>query len=121
MRSRLLSRVLFKHSQVYLPCHKDEVVLATDWGRIQLCRETYRPAGRRATDVYIVRFLGSRGRAELATLDPADRLPNVASEVWTMNPPGFGRTTGPPDLTRFASSARQVVSHARTLRAGSLW
>ena len=94
------------------------MLLPTSWGRIQLWRETYQPAGPRATEVYIVRFLGSRGRAELATLDRADRLPNVASEVWTMNPPGFGRTTRPPDLARFASSAREVPSHVAEIARG---
>ncbi|APV51990.1 hypothetical protein BWI17_21365 [Betaproteobacteria bacterium GR16-43] len=49
----------------------------------------------------------------MATLDPVDRLDRVSSEVWTVNPPGFGATTGPPDLERYADCAEIAVEALR--------
>lgn len=41
----------------------------------------------------------------MATLDPADRLPDMDAEVWTVNPPGYGASSGPATLTRYADAA----------------
>jgi pimeloyl-ACP methyl ester carboxylesterase len=45
-------------------------------------------------DLVVLRLLGARGRAELSTQDPANRLSGIRSITWTMNPPGFGGSKG---------------------------
>jgi uncharacterized protein len=114
----LVSRGFLRPSHHYLPCRKDELLIKAPWGVVQVWREYSDPMGRGAKEpeAYFLRFLGSRGRAEMATLDPADRLDEIAAEVWTVNPPAFGRTTGPANLERYADCAllamNQMRSHA---------
>lgn len=114
-----MSRVFLQPSHHYIPCRKDELLVATAWGKVQIWRE--RSAAQPA-QVYFLRFLGSRGRAEMATLDPADRLDGAASEVWTVNPPAFGGTTGPAELERYADCALTAIEGLRAhARGAPVW
>jgi pimeloyl-ACP methyl ester carboxylesterase len=120
----LAGRVFLRPSHHYIPCRKEELLISASWGVVQVWREySDRTSERqRDPDVYFLRFLGSRGRAEMATLDPADRLPERAAEVWTVNPPGFGRTTGPADLERYADCALLAIDHLhRHSRGRPIW
>ena len=109
----LVGRAFLRPSHHYVPCRKEELLISATWGVVQVWREYSDGPSARQTDpdIYFLRFLGSRGRAEMATLDPADRLPGRAAEVWTVNPPGFGRTTGPADLERYADCALLAIDH----------
>jgi pimeloyl-ACP methyl ester carboxylesterase len=49
----------------------------------------------------VLRLLGARGRAELATLDPARFLTSVRSVVATVNPTGFGGARGSCALSSY--------------------
>lgn len=53
----------------------------------------------------VLRLLGAQGRAELATEDPANRLSGVGSAVWTLNPPGYGASSGPTTVRKYLSAA----------------
>lgn len=112
----LVSRVFFRPSHNYLPSHKEELIVSASWGEVQIWREYHLPtnAPHASPELLVLRFLGSRGRAEMATLDPVDRLGDVASEVWTVNAPGFGRTTGPASLKRYADSS--LLAHEAILK-----
>jgi uncharacterized protein len=107
MLDPLVSRLFFRPTHNYLPSEKEELIVSARWGDVQIWREYHVPAGSPGTTpaLLILRFLGSRGRAEIATLDPANRLADIASEVWTVNAPGFGRTTGPASLRRYADAS----------------
>ena len=120
MRQRFVNQIFFRPSNEYIPCRKDEVLLQTDSGQVQLWREySGRTAGAwRDARLHVVRFLGSRGRAEMATLDPVDRLPNVDAAVWTLNPPAFGATSGPPDLDRYVRCAIAALEHVSSVANG---
>lgn len=107
----LVSRGFLRPSHHYIPCRKHELLLDAPWGRVQVWRE-YSGAPQGQPRVRFLRFLGSRGRAEMATLDPADRLEGDA-EVWTVNPPGFGATTGPSDLEHYADCALMAAAALR--------
>jgi len=103
--------VFLRPSHHYIPCHKEEVLLGTAGGTVQLWREYSQPDQARPAQACFLRFLGSRGRAEMATLDPANRLGNRAAEVWTLNPPAFGATSGPPDLGRYVDCVLAALDH----------
>ncbi len=120
----LVSRSFLRPSHHYIPCRKEELLISASWGVVQVWREySEGPSGRqRAPEIYFLRFLGSRGRAEMATLDPANRLPGRAAEVWPVNPPGFGRTTGPGDLGRYADCALLAIDHlSKHCRGRPIW
>jgi pimeloyl-ACP methyl ester carboxylesterase len=120
----LVSRGFLRPSHHYVPSRKQELLIRAPWGVVQVWREYSGRLDRKGHEprVYFLRFLGSRGRAEMATLDPADRLENTAAEVWTVNPPAFGGTTGPADLERYADCALLAMDHLRTHAEGKpIW
>jgi uncharacterized protein len=122
--SSLISRGFLRPSHHYIPCTKEEHLIDVPWGKVQLWREYNEAASRhsaRAQHIFL-RFLGSRGRAELATLDPADRLPETPAKVWTVNAPAFGGTSGPPDLEHYADCALAAVDYlSKRLEGRPLW
>ncbi len=69
-------------------------------------------------DLFVLRFLGAGGRAEMGTTDPLNRLPHARGEIWIANPPGFGLSTGPVSLMRYAESALRVFDEMAAI-AGS--
>ncbi len=116
----LLANALLRPSQVPISCAKEEVLVQGRHGRIQLWKEYSGEPGKRIdAGLYILRFLGSRGRAELATLDPADRLLIAGCEVWTVNPQGSAARQAPA-ASRLTRMSRRVPSStfARSPRAG---
>ncbi len=120
----LVSRGFLSPSHHYIPCAKEELLIGTAWGKVQIWREySESPVSeRREPNVYFLRFLGSRGRAEMATLDPADRVAGLGAEVWTVNPPAFGQTSGPPDLERYADCALAAIDRLRKHARGKpIW
>ncbi len=67
--------------------------------RSQLAQRNGRP------DVYVLRFYGNADRAERWVSDEADSWNERAMEVWGMNYPGFGGSTGPAKLARVGPAA----------------
>jgi pimeloyl-ACP methyl ester carboxylesterase len=119
---RWISRAFLRPSHHYIACGKEELLIGTPWGKVQLWREYSHPGAARSAQIYFLRFLGSRGRAEMATLDPADRLAGAACEVWTLNPPAFGGTTGPAELERYADCAAAAFEYlTRHARGVPVW
>lgn len=55
--------------------------------------------------LYILRFYGNADRADRWVAAEADMWNNRAVEVWGMNYPGFGGSTGPPRLKRLGPAA----------------
>jgi pimeloyl-ACP methyl ester carboxylesterase len=52
------------------------------------------------TEAYVLRFYGNADRAEHWVADEAEMWNNRAVEVWGVNYPGFGGSTGPARLAR---------------------
>ena len=62
-----------------------------------------RAAGR--ADSYVLRFYGNADRPERWVASEAEMFPDRAVEVWGVNYPGFGGSTGPARLTRVGPAA----------------
>lgn len=107
LSQRLWYQALLRPSTNPIPCRKQEVKLRGGQDIVHLFAERSCMAldNRLDPELIVLRFLGARGRAELATLDPANRIPNVNTLVWTMNPPGFGKSTGHRTIERYAKAA----------------
>src|SRR5438128_8939363 len=56
-------------------------------------------------DIYILRFYGNADRAERWVAAEADEWNDRAVEIWGMNYPGFGSSTGPSRLSRIGPAA----------------
>ena len=68
-------------------------------------------------DLFVVKFLGTSGRAERSGSDPFDRWADRTIEFWSVNPPGYGASPGTPSLAGLISAA-EAVSTAIRARAG---
>jgi len=56
-------------------------------------------------DTYVLRFYGNADRAEYWVAEEAEAWNDLAVEVWGMNYPGFGGSTGPARLARIGPAA----------------
>ena len=56
-------------------------------------------------DTYVLRFYGNADRAERWVAAEADEWNDRAVEIWGMNYPGFGGSTGPARLSRIGPAA----------------
>ena len=69
-------------------------------------------------DIFILRFYGNADRADRWAAAEAAMWSDRAVEVWGMNYPGFGGSTGPSRLARMASAAVRTFDEARGQAAG---
>ena len=72
-------------------------------------------------DLLVLKFPGTAGRAERSTGFPMDFFEDeeVDVEVWTWNPPGYGRSPGRASLSGIAEAAIGFWNHVTERRAGS--
>lgn len=61
-----------------------------------------------APDVYILKLVGAGGRAECVTAYPFDFWDDLITEVWAVNPPGFGGSSGRASLSTWDKAAQAV-------------
>lgn len=89
-----------------LPFEKGELELWT--AKSQLARE------KGSADVYILRFYGNADRADRWVAAEAEMWNERAIEIWGMNYPGFGGSTGPARLKRIAPAAMTAFDALRS-------
>ena len=56
-------------------------------------------------DVFVLKFAGTDERAERTNYQPLDSWPDLSGEVWSVNPPGYGGSSGRATLRTFAAAA----------------
>lgn len=96
--------------------HKTRKPIAFDGGHIEVWVEQHKPVesfGR--PDLFVLKFPGTGGRAERGTLHPAEVWEDLYSEVWTVNPPGYGGSTGRATLRSLPHAARTVFENLRNI------
>jgi len=71
-----------------------------------------------AADLFVLKFPGTAGRAERSSAHPADAWPGLAVELWTVNPPGYGGSTGTASLRHTAAVADAVFEQLESQAAG---
>lgn len=82
-------------------------VHATDWEAIE------------PPQLLVLKLPGTGGRAERSTRFPASLLGEVTSEVWTWNPPGYGRSTGRGSLVSIAAAVLHFYDWVVARRRGA--
>jgi len=80
-----------------IPFEKGDLELWT--AKSQLAQRSGQP------DIYVLRFYGNADRAERWVAAEAEAWDRRAVEIWGMNYPGFGGSTGPARLSRIAPAA----------------
>jgi pimeloyl-ACP methyl ester carboxylesterase len=84
--------------------------------------ELWNPAGHEhppgEADLYILKFGGTGGRAERATPHPAEAWEDLRAEVWAVNPPGYGGSSGRATLRSLTAAAEAAYLEIRRRAAG---
>lgn len=57
-------------------------------------------------DVFVLKFVGTDERAERTNYQPLSCWPDLKGEVWSVNPPGYGGSSGRASLRSFAAAGR---------------
>jgi pimeloyl-ACP methyl ester carboxylesterase len=89
-----------------LPFQNGELELWT--AKSRLARQNGQP------DIYVLRFYGNADRADRWVAAEAEAWNNRAVEIWGMNYPGFGGSTGPARLNRIAPAALTAFDALRS-------
>jgi pimeloyl-ACP methyl ester carboxylesterase len=77
-----------------------------DSGELEIWTAASKLAQQRGQpEIYVLRFYGNADRAERWVAAEAEMWDNRAVEVWGMNYPGFGSSTGPARLARLGPAA----------------
>src|SRR5438093_5813429 len=93
-----------------LPFQNGELEVWT--ARSRLARQNDR------TEIYVLRFYGNADRADRWVAAEAEAWNERAVEVWGMNYPGFGRSTGPARLNRIGPAALIAFDALRASAGG---
>jgi len=89
-----------------LPFQNGELELWT--AKSRLARQNGQP------EIYVLRFYGNADRADRWVAAEAEAWNNRAVEIWGMNYPGFGGSTGPARLNRIAPAALTAFDALRS-------
>jgi len=75
--------------------------------------QSLRARSNRSADVYFVRFYGNADRAERWPAAEAEMWNDRAVEIWGVNYPGFGGSTGPVRLSKIGPAALTAFDELR--------
>ncbi len=83
-------------------------------GQLEIWISRVGPDNDEGPDIYVLKFPGTASRAE----DPTDALaqwwPERCVEIWSVNPPGYGSSSGQPSLRNFPSMSRTALEALRS-------
>jgi pimeloyl-ACP methyl ester carboxylesterase len=107
--------ILFPSSNPIDPRGAVRRTVPFDNGQLELWTAKSRPAQKSGyADVYVLRFYGNADRAERWVSAEADAWNERAVEIWGMNYPGFGGSSGPAKLSRVGPAALSAFDALRT-------
>lgn len=81
--------------------------------RVEFFIQQHGPEGS-PTELLILKFPGTAGRAERGSAFPASALTDTNTKLWTWNPPGYGKSEGKATLPMIADTALQFFNYARS-------
>lgn len=110
---RLTDRmVLWPSTDPIDPGELKRQLIPVDGGHLEAWTTEHR-TGSSHRKLLLVKFPGNAGRAERSTANPAHLLADVASDVWTINPFGYGGSLGPATLQRYPEMVDAVYDFVR--------
>ena len=87
-------------------------------GVVEIWKAKTPAAQRDGAKVYVLTFYGNADRADRWPAHEAALWGDQAVEVWGVNHPGYGGTTGPARLNRIAAVATSALDHLRKIAHG---
>lgn len=116
MWSYLADRLILRPSRHTIAFDGRRRRIGWSGGDLEVAIQNTRPD--RDADALILKFAGAGGRAERSSVHPADCWPELPTEIWTVNPPGYGRSDGRASLRHIAEVARVSWQAAETAANG---
>src|SRR5207249_7702305 len=80
--------------------------------------KSYRAKQQAGAETYVLRFYGNADRADRWVAAEAEEWNGRAVEIWGMNYPGFGGSTGPTRLSRIGPAAITAFDELKRHAAG---
>lgn len=127
LRRRIFDRLVLRPSRGAIDFGAQERVMLK-WGPGGEPLESFvHYVGKRKSqlDLLVLKFPGTAGRAERSTPFPTTAFPNANAEVWTWNPPGYGKSTGRASLARIHMASldflRCVLGSKRITDTTRVW
>ncbi|TWU55351.1 alpha/beta hydrolase [Rubripirellula reticaptiva] len=123
-RRYLLDRMVLRPSRVHIPHGVQTRVMMDVCGRSLECFVQRNFDDDGPADLLVLKFPGTAGRAERSSMTPVSMLDGVRGEVWTWNPPGYGRSEGRASLQSIAIAAQHFfrnVVQAGSVVPGVIW
>lgn len=130
LRKRLADRFIMRPSRHAIddPQPATQIMVDGPQGKIE-CFAARKVAGAQASepldlkqppaDLLILKLPGTGGRAERSTAFPAILFPDRTVEVWTWNPPGYGKSEGVASLRNIPAAVLSVWDHLQATRTDS--
>ncbi|MCE9525115.1 MAG: alpha/beta hydrolase [Planctomycetales bacterium] len=69
-------------------------------------------------DFFVLNLLATAGRAERCGIHPIDFWPDARAEIWSLNPPGYGESSGRASLQSLADAAQTVFAELKQAAEG---
>jgi pimeloyl-ACP methyl ester carboxylesterase len=115
MLNRLADRLILCPTTHPIPAEqKRREAWRFEHGQFEVWIQNTGPAEKQIdADLFVLKFPGTGGRAERMSEHPAEVWPDLAAEVWTVNPPGYGGSGGRASLryvTAVADAAWTQIS-----------
>ncbi|MEK6234531.1 MAG: alpha/beta hydrolase [Planctomycetales bacterium] len=120
----MVDRAVLRPTKNPLPAAgKTQLLLPYEHGQVEVWRERFSRQPARASgqandadakpDVFVLKYIGAGGRAEHSTNHPADCWPDQNVEIWCVNPPGYGASTGPASLRHYPQASQAAYQAIR--------
>lgn len=94
------------------PEGKRRELIATTDGQIEAWVGQYSNNSAKSTELVVLKFPGTSGRAERSSVHPVE-IWNVPAEIWTINQKGYGGSSGPASIKYFPNSSRAAFEHIK--------
>ncbi|MEQ1905876.1 MAG: alpha/beta fold hydrolase [Pirellulaceae bacterium] len=77
-------------------------------GELEVWVQPSKPNEAASPELVVLKFPGMAGRAEWSGLSPLDHWADISGEVWAVNYPGFGGSSGKADVRHLAPVAERM-------------
>jgi pimeloyl-ACP methyl ester carboxylesterase len=112
--SWLTDRIILQPTRhkLHVP-QKKPLLLSHDDGELEVWVYRVGPDTQKAPDLYLLEFPGTASRAEHITDFLEDCWSQRCLEIWAVNPPGYGNSSGTASLKKLPAMAERVLKEVR--------
>lgn len=119
MLARLADAFVLQPTTDTIPTEgKTRKVVEFDGGRFEVWVQQTKRRPADDTDLFILKFPGTGGRAERMSEHPAEVWEDLSCEIWSVNPPGYGGSGGRASLRNVQPVVKAVHRELSRRAAG---